>query len=156
MKFEELNEKMISAINKLYVNDIDLFSYQTSDPLICERTLSFRLGYYLQDIFRDYNVDCEYNRYFDCVKNIDEDNVYPDIIIHKRKIDTDNLAWIEIKKESNVSNAESDKNRLKKVTSVDRYHYKYGVFIALFKDKSKTYIEYYLSGENKGKYFPFV
>ena len=87
----EMREKIKNAIEKLYKEDYELFYYTTDDTIIYERTLSFRLGMYLQKLFNDYNVDCEYNRHIDMIKTLKKDRIYPDIIIHKRKTDNNNL-----------------------------------------------------------------
>lgn len=156
MNYEYVKESIDSAVKRLYEEDYQLFSYDSKFPIICERTLAFRLGHYLQEKFYGYNVDCEYNRHADDPKCIDGKRIYPDIIIHNRGSDSDNLVWIEVKKGNNLKNAYLDKRRLKYVTGNSMYRYEYGFFIALFEDKSKTYIEYYKSGEHRDKYYPFA
>jgi hypothetical protein len=117
--------------------------------LICERTLSSRLAIYLQEAFKDYNVDCEYNRHINDIKNINGKKIYPDIIIHKRKNDDDNLVWIEVKKEdSDTVQMNEDRERLNFVTSSnEQYKYKLGVFIIFSQNKRDLVIEYYVNGQ---------
>lgn len=80
----------------------------------------------------------------DNVKTIDEKKVYPDIIVHKRKT-SNNLIWVEIKKENaRKTQIDKDRKRLKKVT-VDKY--KYGILIIVSKSKDDVQIEYYKNGE---------
>jgi len=83
-----------------------------------ERSITHRLGIYLQEQFPEWDVDCEYNRLIDNKKQMvltkrlkakigettPEDTqaktVYPDLIIHHR-ISTENLVVIEVKKSTN-------------------------------------------------------
>jgi hypothetical protein len=80
-----------------------------------ERSITHRLAIYLQDAFKGWDVDCEYNRNrYDTKKLIigddvhiaaeanqtDDDQgktVYPDIIVHHRDTDQ-NLLVVEVKK----------------------------------------------------------
>ena len=67
---------------------------------IHEQALSHRLAYHLENsnFFTGYNVDCEYNRHGDDTKEDSEGRFRPDIIIHVRGNDDDNLIMIETKK----------------------------------------------------------
>jgi len=96
MDFANVKLKLDKCLDKLYSKDKDLFFYKTNDPKAAERCLTFRLGYYLQNEFKNYNVDSEYNRHIKNVKVLDDKNVFPDLIIHKRLNDDNNLLWIEI------------------------------------------------------------
>src|SRR5947208_15951666 len=74
-----------------------------------ERTISHRLAIHLQERFKEWDVDCEYNRHLDATKILDlprdgiswDDTegktVFPDIIVHKRGPGP-NLLVIEMKK----------------------------------------------------------
>ena len=105
-----------------------------------EQTLSTRLACYLSSYYEtqkwwNYNVDCEYNRNFNnpkILENISNKNgVRPDIIIHKRWSNDDNLLVIEIKKDSNSEIwSWNDDEKLKWFTSPDDvYQYKYWVYL---------------------------
>jgi len=65
-----------------------------------------------------------------------EVSVYPDIIVHKRRVNKFNLLIIEVKKmnSSNTSEIEKDIFKLKQYTSQSRdgLNYKYGVFIGFY------------------------
>jgi len=86
-----------------------------------ERSITHRLAIYLEEVFPEYDVDCEYNRDgFDPKRLIgykkkiysDDTNsaaVFPDIIIHHRG-KRENVIVIEAKKLSNTD--ESDKEKL--------------------------------------------
>lgn len=64
-----------------------------------ERSLTHKLAEYLQIIFPDWNVDCEYNRDGHTVKAVDGSVVFPDVIIHHRGT-SENLVVIEAKKDT--------------------------------------------------------
>lgn len=121
-----------------------------------EQTLSSRLACYLAQYYEEeerwnYNVDCEYNRNFDdckMLKNITNTNgVRPDIIIHKRWSNADNLLVIEIKKASNAeAQSWSDDEKLKWFTSSDDvYRFTYWVYL-MFDTKSLKEYKIYKKG----------
>ena len=56
MDIEEIYEKLEIAIETLFSNDNWLLEQDLS-----ERSISHKLAEYLQPLFLDYNVDCEYN-----------------------------------------------------------------------------------------------
>jgi hypothetical protein len=66
-----------------------------------ERTITARLAYYLQEQLPEWNVDCEYNRIKENVKEVVIGQklvlVVPDIIIHQRSTGN-NLLVVEVKK----------------------------------------------------------
>jgi hypothetical protein len=116
MEQEILINKVENALRTLLANDHYLLEID-----VHERTITHRLAMYLQNEFLDWNVDCEYNRNWDEVKQIqttkqlsttfpqisshnDSVTIFPDIIIHHRK-SSDNLLVIEVKKTtSSLSN----------------------------------------------------
>ena len=68
-----------------------------------ERGIVFRFGIYLDKlklpVLHEYDIDVEYDRNIDCKKCVPgwENGCYPDIIIHKRGTNTDNLLILEFK-----------------------------------------------------------
>lgn len=106
------------AINKLLERDIFLLQNDVN-----ERSISHKLGCYLQELFPDWQVDCEYNRNHEDPKRLklpiesilsddtDAQTVFPDIIIHKRNTD-ENLLVIEIKKSSSTKRGDRDLQKL--------------------------------------------
>ena len=119
MEKDKIKEKLKLAFNQFLTNDIYLLKQNTD-----ERNLTFRLAIYLQQIFNDWNVDCEYNRNHQDIKQIkqiDNGNIRPDIIIHHRGTD-DNLVIIEAKKSNNN---EDDTEKLKKEKQQLNYKYAY-------------------------------
>jgi hypothetical protein len=158
MEFEELKSKLIKSIDKLTKNDSLLLEIN-----INERTLSGRLAFYLQEEFSkcDYDVDCEYNRFNDDIKRLPQSEpiesndtkgktIFPDIIIHKRGTQENNLCLIEIKKENN-SDIKRDIEKLTKLTTKDGgYHYDYG-FHLTFGNTDLTSHDIYQNGKKTKK-----
>ncbi len=52
-------------LQRLVEHDRDLLLLDAN-----ERTITGRLGVYLQELFPEWNVDCEYNRILECVKQV--------------------------------------------------------------------------------------
>jgi len=104
------------------------------------------------------NVDCEYNRNTvlgprhakelkiqrDEIANQinqskDEDDLlsisaYPDIIVHIRETNEENLLVVEMKKKNSKVAKDYDYRKLRAYTEIsedNKYHYQYGVFILL-------------------------
>ena len=135
----EIEEKLETAIHKLFAQDAFLLEHGAN-----ERAVSHKLAEYLQELFSEYNVDCEYNRHGFKIKTLDEisecrnkktELVLPDILVHKRGNDSDNLIVIEI----NTSNKDNscDLRKLELFTSQEgTYKYTIGFFIKF--DKLNT------------------
>ncbi len=87
-----------------------------------EQAMTHRLAVLLENEFPEWNVDCEYNRDQEAVKrlkyaisseySVDEKDVVPDIIVHKRMTDN-NLLVIEVKKSTNTEPDEKDLSKLR-------------------------------------------
>ena len=132
----EVKKKVEIALGMLLKNDSFLLEHDVN-----ERSISHKLAEYLQQLFPDYNVDCEYNKrgedipktiqkYWEKLKN-DNPLVYPDIIVHRRSTD-DNLLIIEAKNSSNGSRKERDYDLIKLkayLSKGDKYLYKVAAFI---------------------------
>lgn len=132
---EEVKQHLIRAIVKLYRQDLELLEIDAH-----ERSITFKLGNYLQEVFPEWNVDCEYNRQEGSTKKLDlntrtsspEDRkpteVFPDIIVHRRMTDR-NLLAIEVKKKKREEDRDIEKIQAFIDSSV--YHYRYGLFLRL-------------------------
>ena len=110
---------------------------------VSERSIVFRFGIYFNDIFnklvsQEYHIDAEYNRsgnnsksmrdLNDPSKNI---NCVPDLIVHRRGNQNNNLVIIEFKTWWNCCQ-DNDFCKLKYFTdSNNEYNYKFGVAIKL-------------------------
>lgn len=103
-----------------------------------ERSVSHRLALHLQAVFRDWHVDCEYNRIGAARKAIDipkdpiawddteAKTVFPDIIVHQRGQDGLNVLVIEMKKDD-APKAEFDRTKLR--AFVLDLSYEFAVFL---------------------------
>ena len=56
-KSNEVKRAVNEALRRFYLNDRYLIDHDVN-----ERSLTFRLGFYLQHIFSGWDVDCEFNR----------------------------------------------------------------------------------------------
>lgn len=96
-----------------------------------ERSISTKLMSYLVPLFPDHDVDHEYDKHQENPKLITDGSQraeMPDIIVHSRGNDGNNLIAMEIK--SKEQNDASDKEKLVSLTRQDgNYRYKYGLHI---------------------------
>ena len=144
MEKQEIILKISSAITKFLAKDSFLLTVD-----INERALTHKFAEYLQgemDTFgSDWNVDCEYNRDYSEIKKINPQltkiyqneelsffdteavSIYPDIIIHKRKSNT-NLLVIEAKKTPTSKNL-IDRDKEKLLLIKKEYKYTYAVLL---------------------------
>ena len=145
---EELFTKVKEALIVLFGQDHDLLHADAS-----ERSITHKLAEYLQRQFRGLNVDCEYNRRGHEVKKLEAHDVLPDVVIHRRLQDTDNLLVIEVKinkKRRSASQGEIDKDRkkLERFTSESgNYKYALGLFMLFdVKEKCLTSVRCFMGG----------
>ncbi len=130
---ESLVEKVIGH---LLADDADLLRNDVN-----ERSITHRFAIYVQELFPEWNVDCEYNRDHDQTKKLSnyrgrsakaDDtssiSVFPDVIVHKR-MTNQNLLVIEVKKSTNN---DPDKFDLSKLDAFkEDLHYQYALFLRL-------------------------
>ena len=126
-----VEDNIIRAYKQLLSSDAPLFVADVN-----ERSMTHRFAMYLQEEFSEYDVDCEYNRNGLVPKrlesfkeSIDSDDsngvtVYPDIIVHHRRIN-DNYIVIEAKKTSSTRGDDLEKLKAYKT----ELSYKYAYFI---------------------------
>ena len=130
-----LKTRLEEAIERLIERDRDLLVLNVS-----ERCVSHRLALYLQELFPELNVDCEYNRTGPNTKQLepppvgfcwDDDeakSVFPDILVHRRNCADRNVLVVEVKKTGNGTLANFDRAKLNAFTRPD-YNYALGAFI---------------------------
>ena len=147
---DDVHKKVDQAIAQLVDKDKYLLQIDAN-----ERALSHRLGLYLQLLFKDWDVDCEYNRDLDNPKRLKSYNsllilskdqpvrtisetdpitVFPDIIIHKRGTH-DNLLIIEVKKTTSKVSSDFDYFKLKEFKY--QYGYKHALFLKIITGRKK-------------------
>jgi hypothetical protein len=143
MELSKIREKIKTCIDRIYKNDSDLFSRENY-----EVTISCKFAQYLHDEFPEYSVDCEYNRHIDGHKECEGQRIRPDIVIHKRGKDENNLVYIEIKTDHNRDDRADDINKIKCVTKQNgEYKYILGSFIDFNRDKEKLVLRFFENGE---------
>lgn len=152
-------EKLLKALEELYEKDGELLEIRAN-----ERSITFRLGIYLDELFRKEGliVDSEYNRKEDRPKAlVGKKYTYPDLIVHKRKIQENNCMILEIKsKKDDKEGFEHDEEKLKAFTETEEEPYKYKIGahifitstvcdIAWYKDGKVEKIDFYTINDNK-------
>ncbi len=128
-----VGNKVLQALSRFLEQDFELLEIDAN-----ERTLTHRVAIYLQELFPDMNVDCEYHRDGHDPKEMflpggggdeydtDAQTVNPDIIFHKRRA-RENLLVIEFKKTSSRVNDRKDFLKLHEYKR--QLHYQYAIFV---------------------------
>ena len=161
-----LMEYVNNTLDILYEREDYLFENNSS-----ERNIVFHFAKYFflqlsESKFGRYDLDCEYNRnkcdeheYKEIKYNYDNKKhiIYPDLILHKRGTNTQNILAIEFKKHTNYNkrSKENDYFKLKALTdSESEFNYKLGLFIILGATRNNVEITTFINGEQKNeKYF---
>ena len=94
---------ILAALSRVYAEDRELLSDNID---VCERSLMHRFTHYFMDIvesgadgfYEGLHVDGEYNRHGVDTKRSSNSLIFPDVIVHRRGNDSDNLCVIEFKK----------------------------------------------------------
>ncbi len=113
-----------------------------------ERAISHRLAVYLEKLFPDWNVDCEYNRNCNAsskspAKRANGNRRFPDIIVHRRETN-ENLLVIEMKKTPTLLEIVCDATKLRDMKQDPKLHYRFAVFISIqTRDKGKCGYEFF-------------
>jgi hypothetical protein len=153
MQRDEVENRVNRALDALYDKDYRILEINTK-----EETIAHRLAVYLDNEFRDWDVDCEYNRRGDETKRLFqgkrnsvgepiEEIVLPDILVHARDTDGNNLLVIEVKKSTNPDNGDEDRKKLRAFVTESKYEYQYGLFIRIDAGKNcerdRTLLEWF-------------
>lgn len=129
---EQVNElRMIvyASLDKLYVLDKSLIRRHAS-----ERAIVFRFGVYMsqflsQSSFKDYNLDCEYNRNGYDSKRTETFGAFgitPDLLLHKRETNSCNALVMEFKPYWDRRSRQTDELKIDELLLQDGL-YKYGL-----------------------------
>lgn len=138
--FDVVKNKVSLALHYLYKNDHFLITNNTN-----ERSITHKFAEYLQRLFPEWHVDCEYNRRGENhQKDLPEQETsYPDIIIHKRNT-LNNLLIIEAKSiHSQNHNDETDKRKIHSFIEDDRYAYRFGLWICFYDEISEIRLDWF-------------
>jgi hypothetical protein len=137
---DEIRSAVSAAIAALCADDRHLLDANAS-----ERSMSHMLAVHLISRFPGYEIDCEYNRDgFDVKKlmlsdrsvtvdQLDAVTVFPDIIVHKRGRQDQNLLVLEMKKASSAVAHDHDMEKLSAFKSELKYRFAALVVIGLLK-----------------------
>lgn len=142
--FKPLIEKVL---DKLYKKEPELFDLDDSKKIkkhVGERAIVFRFGLYFQkeiekhEWFKEYKLDCEYNRNGINPKKVPTigNRIYPDLVLHKRKNNAGNLVVMEFKGWWNRSQEYDEKKIEKMIDKNGKFRYSAGYTILLEKDKA--------------------
>lgn len=103
---------------------------------IYEPTISHRIAVYLEELFPEFDIDCEYNKtLLGKKKDMNGKVIRPDIIIHTRMTNETNSVIAEIKKSGKNSKlAKADIEKLKRCMN-GTLNYDLGVFVGILKRK---------------------
>lgn len=119
-----------------------------------ERSITHHLAIIINRYFKEYDIDCEYNRLDDKIKSItipnettswkdtDAKSVFPDIIVHRRGSQDENKLVIEVKKSSNTSSRKKDKNKLQAYKNELGYEFAVFILIGVDDNYGKYEIEF--------------
>lgn len=145
------------SLQTLYEKDCEIISNHTN-----ERAIVFRFGIYFNNEveknklnylnYLNYKVDIEYNRNIEEPKRLKSEKiVIPDLILHKRGSNDNNLLVIEFKTFWN-SNQEEDTKKIENFcNSKGEYKYRYGISILItekLEDVFCTFFELDKKGES--------
>ena len=141
-----------SALDSLYQNDRYLIWHSVEGGSenkfhVSERACVFRFGLYFDFLFRQkipyyYHIDVEYNRNLKNIKTLPqsgssetEDARIPDLIVHQRGNNENNLLVIEFKTWWN-RDRQQDEKKIERFTDLEGdYRYKFGVTVLLGKSR---------------------
>lgn len=123
----EIAARLREAVAALFKRDGLLLEYAVG-----ERAVAAKLACYLAPLFPDHHVDVEYNRHgldpkvlnlpSDCDGG-GEKLIMPDVIVHRRGHDDDNLLVIEVKKETNPESRACDRAKIQGMKHYFRYRW---------------------------------
>lgn len=144
--FDVVKFKIEEALRLLYKKDRFLITNTTN-----ERSITHKFAEYIQSLFPEWNVDCEYNRKGEGEsKEIDgQKTSYPDIIVHLRNT-KHNLLIIEAKTShaQNYSDI-SDKEKIKKYIEDKKYGYRFGLWICFYDELEETTMDWFKNKDGK-------
>ena len=138
--FSMVETSINDALHLLYRNDHFLIINSTS-----ERSITHKLAEYIQQLFPQWHVDCEYNRLgLGFPKNLpDQHTSYPDIIIHKRNTKT-NLLVIEAKSIHSADRSDThDKEKIKAYIEDPEYQYRFGLWLCFYDEFPRLVMDWF-------------
>lgn len=146
---EQVEALINSALDMLYTKDsylIDNSPYHNeTDGIhhVGERSIVFRLAHYMQNImdeyscFENYVLDCEYNRNGTDREMLPSftNGICPDVIIHNRGNNDNNLLIMEVKTYWNSDN-KRDKVRIREfLDESGEYRFSFGISLVIKRNR---------------------
>jgi hypothetical protein len=149
---QELKGMVNGALNRLYKQDQELLEFTVN-----ERSVVFRFGLYFAEIlssssFSGYNLDCEYNRNMGKPKRTNKfpDGVIPDVLLHRRNSNDENILVLEFKGYWNKSDRGNDHKKITEFTSqAEDNQYKYGLGGVVELEQGIYNVDYYFEYEHQ-------
>lgn len=153
-ELDQLIEVISASLDQLYSKDEYLIFNKNHSRYshVSERGIVFRFGIYFDEIIRKIypllNVDTEYNRNRNDLKRLlnGRNGSYPDLILHERGSNNNNIIVLEFKSWWDA-NQTHDKNKIELFCdSYGRYNYKHGALILLTKKREDVKIDVFSDG----------
>jgi len=134
-QIEELKSLIREAMLTVYNAD-----YYLIENKVNERAIVFRFGVYFnqqlsRSQFKQFDLDCEYNRNLGEPKRTENfpKGVLPDILLHRRGNNHENILVMEFKGRWNRAGRKRDEQKLLEFTSQDGwYRYALGAFVDIY------------------------
>ncbi len=152
MDLKKLQELVELSAQQVYEKDQVLITLKGN-----EQSIVFRFGLYLNQLLESEGLlqnglclDSEYNKLEEDPKRLGTDLIRPDLLLHKRLCQAENLLAIECKR--NKPNDRHDLHKLKQLTLDPDYKYQLGCFINFTQQQPEvTYIQNGKVTENLAK-----
>jgi hypothetical protein len=153
---EQIEELIKLALDQLYERDRYLvdnrpfLKERNGNHHVGERSIVFRLAHYMQNYmdsnpkYNDYVLDCEYNRNGVHAKKLPsfEKGVYPDVIIHNRGNNDNNILIMEVKTYWNDDNSH-DLDKIREFIDIKgEYRFMYGVSLFIGRNRREVTINF--------------
>jgi hypothetical protein len=131
-KREAIKQMLHSSLEMLLDRDVDLIATGGHEQAICHRLAVYLEGH------TGLNVDCEYNRDMMRAKELPGGRRFrPDIIVHRRLSNDENLLVVETKARAQRSASDRQKLRLL-LDERGRFHYSAGALITFFNERTRV------------------
>jgi hypothetical protein len=154
MEKRDIIKKINLSLDLFYEKDAHLIEIN-----VHERSIAHKFAEYLQLLFPDYNVDCEYDRHgkytkkLERIKECDKDRttnrILPDIIIHKRGHDRNNLVVFEVKSKSTATACDIKKLELL-TKKLGEFGYDFGFFVQFGNERAGCELRLFINGIENG------
>ena len=123
MDRNEIIARFVSALRTCVKNDRSLIRRK-----VHERTITASLACYMRPLFREFDVDVEYNRNMESTKSTrDVNNPFPDIIVHIRESNAHNMLIVEAKGHWSTGDRDHDRRKLASFVEDPKFQYRIGI-----------------------------